>query len=750
MNVTVSRAKPANCGLLLLGLLCASASAQPPPEPKPVLQPRVAWQDRPLGQVRSPLVCDVDGDGREELVVGTLAGEIAVLASGRVTRRLRPGVAFVVGLEAADLDGDGAMDFLVVQGSELCAVSLDGTVRWRTKPAEGANPPSLARVRVADLDGNGAMEVVTAGDRVTCWDAQGATRWVAKAEVKATTLELADLDGDGKTEIVVSSPLTVLSCDGRVLWSKPTEARYVPYSVADVNGDGRAEIIVGSRDKIEVFDAKGSSMWSAPTTVSADRVAASPAGGGQPAVIAAGTANYRGGLETWDGSGAPLGKIATGAGVSCLDFLDLDGDGARELVYGTGPMEPFLTVAKPTGETLWRNYVGTRTYLTLAANLRGDGRKELLAFADDLYAFDGSNGDLLWRHPCGCQTHVAATGATGDRTGTVYAGAATLKRYDLAGKLLWESDVPTVNDLVLVRLEEGEEPGVVVGCEDNVLLAMRADGSLLWQEETGWMNVRVAAAQLDDDEAQEVVATDGAMYYAFDSDGRKLWEGRLNLDGRLCLVTNLSVGKLSGGKQDLVFLWYRQGLAVLSQRGALLWHAQTDGEPREVQVRCAKEGSPGELFAVLEDRVNAYGPDGTLLRALDHVAKRRDRPSYVRGTGLLFHDLDGVGGEEAILGLGCLEALSPDGGRVWPNACRCGPTALKMGDLDGTGRREIVAATRGIAVCEAKGDLLCTWPDALAVNSFDVADLDGDGSDEVVVGGSGAVVLTFSRKRGGQ
>jgi len=505
--------------------------------------------------------------------------------------------------------------------------------------------------------------------------------------------------------------------------------------------------VVGSRDKLEALDAAGNVLWSAPSSTRIGEVAAGVRNGEQPAVIAASASGFRGGLTLWNGEGAPLASPETAAGVSALELLDLDGDGAVEVVYGMRPMEPFVVASSVDGEALWSRYLGAQTVRVLEAELDGDAGRELLACADELYALDG-DGELLWRQPALYTTYVAAMPAGENGGGKVFAGSSTLKCYTETGEVLWESDVPAVNDLALAQLDGDDELEIVVGCKDNVILAMQPDGTAIWQRETGWMEVRVAAAQLDDDPAHEVVATDGAQYYAFESDGGELWSERPSFDGKFYATSGLSVGNLAGGEVDQIFLWHRLGFAVLSARGALLRNQLIGAEPREVQVRSLGNDKPGEVFALLEDSLHVYAPDGTLRRTLGDVAERQSRPRYVRGTGLLFCDLDGGGEDEVLVGLGCLEALSPAGEPGWPNACRCGPTVLARGDLDGDRGKEIVCATRGIAVTDDRGALRCTWPSATQTSSLAVADLDGDGIDEVVAGGFGPTVLGFSKKRG--
>ncbi|MFC0242369.1 oligosaccharide flippase family protein [Rhodopseudomonas telluris] len=69
----------------------------------------------------TPLIADVDGDGRAEIVAGSNNGELAVLdaETGRLRKRLAMGGAVRGSPIIADLDGDGLCELAVVAGSRL-------------------------------------------------------------------------------------------------------------------------------------------------------------------------------------------------------------------------------------------------------------------------------------------------------------------------------------------------------------------------------------------------------------------------------------------------------------------------------------------------------------------------------------------------------------------------------------------------------------------------------------------------------
>jgi O-antigen/teichoic acid export membrane protein/outer membrane protein assembly factor BamB len=69
----------------------------------------------------TPLIADVDGDGRVEIVAGSNNGELVVLdaETGRLRKRLAMGGAVRGSPVIADLDGDGLCELVVVAGDRL-------------------------------------------------------------------------------------------------------------------------------------------------------------------------------------------------------------------------------------------------------------------------------------------------------------------------------------------------------------------------------------------------------------------------------------------------------------------------------------------------------------------------------------------------------------------------------------------------------------------------------------------------------
>ena len=238
----------------------------------------------------SVAIADVNGDGKPDLMVGSAVGpyvngnpsDLAVsVLLGNGDGTFQPAVAYdsggttVSSVAVADVNGDGRPDLVVVDqcGGGNCAnpgtinVLLgngDGTFQRPVPYGSGGQVPRS--VAVADVNGDGKPDLVitnpgTVGVLIGNGDGTFKPAVTYDSGGGPVSIAVADVNGDGKPDVVVAIECGDSSCDGLVgvllgngdgsfqaAVTFGSGGSYASWAVvADVNGDGEPDLIVANQ-----------------------------------------------------------------------------------------------------------------------------------------------------------------------------------------------------------------------------------------------------------------------------------------------------------------------------------------------------------------------------------------------------------------------------------------------------------------------------------------------------------------------
>ncbi len=345
---------------------------------------------------------DFNGDGIPDVAVALRGSASVSVILGTGHLDFGPPTLYgpreVVSLRIGDLNEDGAPDLVVSntapypQHAATISVMLgngDGTFGPSTDITVGPDPAGLT---IGDFDGDGHLDVAVARtDTISIMHGLGNGGFAIPVGIAinfASTVDAADVNGDGKLDLVVPNYTTgfnvaVLLGNGNGTFG-PEIDNPVPYrsqlALGDFNGDGRLDLVLDEFDGAGTFDTaikpgQGNGIFGARSVLTFDTRGVAGIGdidGDGRQDIATGSAAGSAVL-LGNGNGTFGSKI--GVGPTLFRALhDMDGDGRPEIIGTRSRYDNLFFVLKNTAALTSAPLPGTPASVALAQSIPNPAR----------------------------------------------------------------------------------------------------------------------------------------------------------------------------------------------------------------------------------------------------------------------------------------------------------------------------------------------------------------------------------------
>jgi len=211
----------------------------------------------------TPVIRDINNDGREEVIFGSEIGKLYALdQNGKLLWEFNAKDSIKSGPFIYDINNDGKQEIIFGCNKKLYVLNNQGKLMWKFI----VSSPIEAPINVLH---NKGLEILFGTNDGTMYALswKGDLLWRFKTGKKITAqVAVGNIKGDDESYIVIGSEdrkIYVLDKYGRLQWDYETEGKILSKpALADINNDGKLEIIFGScDDKVYVLTAEGNKLW---------------------------------------------------------------------------------------------------------------------------------------------------------------------------------------------------------------------------------------------------------------------------------------------------------------------------------------------------------------------------------------------------------------------------------------------------------------------------------------------------------
>lgn len=549
--------------LLAIGCLAVLAVRLAASEVRLVPYQRVGIASDEIG-VANIVLADLTGDGRPEIVSCSAGSPLALThAGGTYVSAWHGRSENCNAVTAGDANGDGVTDVIMTNtivstsgssagGGKILIFDPRGLAPARTTITLPGTRQGID-IAFGNVDFDAGPEIVAITDNATyVYDAAtAALQWTFEGH-GGSDVELADVDGDARLEIVVNgSSAAVLDGGNNVLKWGYVGGFGAQMSLGNVDADAKAEIVFPGgdyyRQEIVILHGDTFAITRVPSSYGSPIAVGDANGDGVNEVIT--DFGYSGLRGVRPSDGALVWSLASPAsGVFGLALGDVDGDGERELVWGggTSSSEDKLIVGNVITQTIEHQGLDLDGPLHSATgDVDGDGRPDLVIASNaSRSGYDGGIVQIVDPRSGNVKRAMSLTGLNGfdiyrvaigqldsdPATEIVALGASwydpLLVVWDATtSQVEWKSTVAPYGSatflltvLAVANLDGDATDEIVLAMSDQKLVVLNGASNIIQSSKTLTGNlVDLQLANLDGDAALEAVAGTGSVLYLLDT-----------------------------------------------------------------------------------------------------------------------------------------------------------------------------------------------------------------------------------------
>ena len=212
----------------------------------------------------TPAAADLDGDGLVEIIVSNKLNDFITIFdnNGVIKKQMLKANSKWEGtgnISIADLDSDGVPEFLLGDSVYNYDSGVLFSYGWAASPI------------AFDYNNDGEQEVFGKGELI---DKDGTVLWSYVGDDLSWFSSIADIDSDGRPEVILSIPsnygapdkssLVVLESNGNVKWqiNNPANPGGGPQAISTFLGSNIMGIVHAGYTAIDMYDKNGSLVWS--------------------------------------------------------------------------------------------------------------------------------------------------------------------------------------------------------------------------------------------------------------------------------------------------------------------------------------------------------------------------------------------------------------------------------------------------------------------------------------------------------